>query len=233
MASLSVKEQWSSSAFEFVRLIKKGHLSFKDLKIHYGNRKLIEEIKGEVDFSENSYKIGHASLKAGLNTFNIDGTVSDLYNYLVLNDTLKADLNINLDCFDLTEFFKRDGTGNDSADILPERLNISANLISDEFIVNKFKADNLEIKMHLIENNLKLNNFILNFFDGIISGNAEINTSNTGGFSITCNTRSSKVNIGELFAAFNNFAQTFIIDRNIAGSLDGTISFLQRMGQKP
>ena len=116
-----------------------------------------------------------------------------------------------------------DNEDNSGGNLIPRRLDIKANLTSAGFVVSKFMADNLMVNLHLINNSVQLNDFTFNFFDGTISGNAEIRTVDSGGFSITCNTRNSDINIHELFSAFNNFAQNFIIDRNIAGSLDGTV----------
>lgn len=219
-------DNYGTSPFEFVKYLKNGSLLFENIKIHYGNEKVIEKIQGEINFSENNYNIDTASLKAGENTYQLSGSLTGLYNYLALNDTLKADLNINLTEFDITRYFNTGNSENLAREpIIPQRLDIKANLSSSLFIVNKFRADDLNIQMHLINNKVNLNNFNFNFYDGVIKGNAEITDLYGKGLSITCNTENSAVNLKELFTAFNNFAQNFIIDRNLSGSLNGTISF--------
>ena len=40
-----------------------------------------------------------------------------------------------------------------------------------------------------------------------------------------CNAKPEKINIQQLFYAFNNFTQHFIVDKNIKGQLGGTLSF--------
>ncbi len=60
---------------------------------------------------------------------------------------------------------------------------------------------------------------------GSITGNALISQNRKHLVSITCNSVSQQINIQELFTAFNNFAQNFIVDKNIKGKLNGTIGF--------
>ncbi len=60
---------------------------------------------------------------------------------------------------------------------------------------------------------------------GTITGNALISQNKKHLVSITCNSVSQQINIQELFTAFNNFAQNFIVDKNIKGKLNGTIGF--------
>ncbi len=65
----------------------------------------------------------------------------------------------------------------------------------------------------------------LNSRTGSITGNALISQNKKHLVSITCNSVSQQINIQELFTAFNNFAQNFIVDKNLKGKLNSTISF--------
>ncbi len=67
--------------------------------------------------------------------------------------------------------------------------------------------------------------FSLKFQDGSITGNALITQNKKHVVSITCNSVSQQINIQELFIAFNNFAQNFIVDKNLRGKLNSTIGF--------
>jgi hypothetical protein len=70
-----------------------------------------------------------------------------------------------------------------------------------------------------------IENFSMNFPDGSITGNALIQGKADKTYYVTCNAQPRKINIQQLFAAFNNFTQHFIVEKNIKGQLTGTIGF--------
>ena len=81
------------------------------------------------------------------------------------------------------------------------------------------------LRFHLLEIQCIYLIFLLNSRMVPSPGNALISQNKKHLVSITCNSVSQQINIQELFTAFNNFAQNFIVDKNLKGTLNSTISF--------
>src|SRR5665647_2564934 len=88
------------------------------------------------------------------------------------------------------------------------------------FDAARFHASDLSLKVSLVGDSMYIPYFSLKFQDGSITGNALISQNKKHLVSITCNSVSQQINIQELFTAFNNFAQKFIVDKNIKGKLN-------------
>jgi hypothetical protein len=66
------------------------------------------------------------------------------------------------------------------------------------------------------------------FPDGSISGFALVSVDREGQLSVTCHAQPRGINIQQLFYAFNNFTQHFILDKNMKGLVDGDLNFYVR-----
>jgi hypothetical protein len=104
-------------------------------------------------------------------------------------------------------------------------MHMNARLHTAGFDAARFHATALSLKVSLVGDSMYIPDFSLKFQNGSITGNALISQNKKHLVSITCNSVSQQINIQELFTAFNNFAQNFIVDKNLKGKLNSTISF--------
>jgi hypothetical protein len=160
----------------------------------------------------------------------MSGTLRNLTGYLLKKGILVSDLTVNAEDYSVNYLLQSEGGSGNArkkgyVSLFPRRMHMNARLHTSGFDAAKFHATDLSLKVSLIGDSMYIPEFSLKFLDGSITGNALISQNKKHEVSITCNSISQQINIQELFIAFNNFAQNFIVDKNIKGKLNGTIGF--------
>jgi hypothetical protein len=135
---------------------------------------------------------------------------------------------VQADDFTINSFLRGEGsstTGGHATSMFPDRMNLKAKLHAGTFEAARFSARDLSLTLTLAGDSIYIPAFSMHFPDGQITGNALVAEDRKHTLTVTCNSVSKQINIQQLFTAFNNFAQNFIIDKNVKGSLNGTIQF--------
>jgi len=210
-------------------LLKSGTFVFEDASIKLKSLPVtIEHISGKATW-DNTIRLDSLALRINETNLLISGDLKYLTGYLLKLDLLKANLDVTIDNLDISKYLNQPtGTnssgGYKSLSIFPANIYLKARVKSKNFIAGKFKASDLSLNLSSLNDSLYIDNFYLKFPDGSITGNALISGSAKKMFSITCNAQPQKINIQQLFTAFNNFTQHFIVDKNMKGLLNGTVS---------
>jgi hypothetical protein len=160
----------------------------------------------------------------------INGNIKNFTAFVLKKGLLKPDLQITTDIIDITKYLNhpknsKPSKGYKSLSVFPSGIYMKARVKAGSFIAGKFTASNVSFEMSALKDSIFLDKIILMFPDGSIKGNALITMDASRKISVTCNAQPQKINIQQLFYAFNNFTQHFIIDKNIKGLLDGSINF--------
>lgn len=215
------------SAARYVKLIRSGSFVFQQAGIKLKNSPVqIGKINGKATLNRKLF-LDSLSLSVNENNVLLSGTVENLNDYLLNRGILYSDLSIQAGKFSINSFLRGAGTtkGSTGKSFFPDRMNLKARLQAETFEAALFAARDLSLSLTLAGDSLYIPSFSLKFPDGQITGNALVSEDRKHVLTITCNSVSKQINIRQLFTAFNNFAQNFIIDKNVKGSLSGTIQF--------
>ena len=160
-------------------------------------------------------------------TLMVSGTVQNLTGYLLKQNYLKSDLQISTDIISINRYLRKsDNSSAKHYEIFPDRILLNAIIKSDHFVAGKFEATDVTIQLQAKKDSILMRQFAFRFPDGHITGNATISLDRQQKLTVRCTAQPQKINIQQLFYAFDNFAQHFILDKNIRGQLGGSISFV-------
>lgn len=223
-------KDFSDSTLRKLHMIEQGSFTFKDASVSFKNIPVqIDGINGKAKWSE-SVTIDSLSLRLNETEILADGTITNLNAYLNRNGNLKANLNLSTDILNISKYLNnpsssKSGSGYKSLSIIPPGISITAKLTANQFIAENFEAQNCLLNLSSIRDSLYVRSFYLKFPDGSIQGNGLLTINPGHIIAFACNAKPSKINIQQLFYAFNNFSQKFILDKNLKGLLDGNIQF--------
>lgn len=214
---IKILSEKSLSKIDFFSSIKEAQINFTNFSIKNSKNESyilnkIDEINGDVDLNDylNFKNLKISYLK---NEITINGKLKYPYfnqgelvlksNYLVLNDLsdLKATSNNKSSNYDL-----------------------KINLDIQNFVYKTFRASNIFGNIHILnnENNLKIGNF--EAFGGKNSLETKIKI-NESGSDVSGRLILNRINIRNMFMAFNNFGQKSLTYQNIDGTFTGNILF--------
>lgn len=186
-------------------------------------------------FNKNDISINDMSLHVGKNNVTVNGIFRNLIGKLIFPEQsiyIQADLEMgNINMEDILMSDKRTNQSSDLGFIMPllkdYKMELSLKAASMNYI--KFHATNIS---SLIEWNyplLTFSNASLNFCNGNYTGNTSLTVINDKLVEIKTDSKIRDLNIDTLFYVFDNFAQTFITDRNIKGQISSDISLLLQL----
>ena len=220
----------TDSANHALEYLKEGTFSFQDVGIQFKNStSSIRNITGNAILN-NSIRFDSMAVTLNGNRLLLSGNIRNLTGYLLKNGVLFSDLLVSTDNYSIDYLLQKDqasgsASKNGFVTLFPERMHMNARIHAAGFDAARFHATDLSLKVSLVGDSMYIPDFSLKFQNGTITGNALISQNKKHLVSITCNSVSQQINIQELFTAFNNFAQNFIVDKNLKGTLNSTISF--------
>jgi hypothetical protein len=229
-ASGSLKQLTADSAAIGLDFLESGTFVFDDAGIKLKSLPItIEHISGKATWGK-FIRLDSLTLRINETDLMISGDLKNLTGYLLKQNLLKSNLDVTIDILDISKYLSQStGTkssgGYKSLSIFPANIYLKALVRSKSFIAGKFKASDLSLNLSSLNDSLYVDKFYLKFPDGSITGNAFISGNSEKIYSITCNAQPQTINIQQLFTAFNNFTQHFIVDKNVKGLLSGTLSF--------
>jgi|WetSurSiteA1Bulk_404760.scaffolds.fasta_scaffold03146_2 hypothetical protein len=228
-ASGSLK-QLNDSAVSKMDFLENGTFAFREAGIKMKDQPWdIQNITGKVVWNK-SLRVDSLTLRVNGTDLLVNGSVQNLAGYLIRQCQLESTLEIitdNLNIDNLLAFStdkKKSGSAARNSLFYPD-IQVKARLKAKNFVAGKFIASDVSVNLQALGDSLYVRDFFLRFPDGSITGNAMITRGFDRMMTITCNSRPQMINIQQLFTAFNNFTQNFIIDKNVKGLLGGTVSF--------
>lgn len=230
VASGSLKQFSADSAMLALNYIKSGVFIAEDASFWLKNAPVtLDHISGKATWS-NTIRFDSLHLKLNETDLLIHGEMTNLPDYLLNDHLLKSTLEISTDNLDISNYLShpsnnKSSSGYKSLSVFPPGIYLKARVKANKFKAGKFEADQVNLNLSALRDSLFIENFSMNFPDGSITGNALIQGKADKTYYVTCNARPRKINIQQLFAAFNNFTQHFIVEKNIMGQLTGTIGF--------
>ncbi len=226
----SLRKLSRDSALTALSFLQNGIFRFEEAGIKLKNIPVtLDHVTGTAVW-DNDVRFDSLSMRINETNLMISGSIQHLTDYLLYHGLLKSSLEITTDNLDISKYLNQStstktGSGYKSLSLFPSRMYLKAHLKAGNFTAGKFKASAMSVNLSALKDSVYLENFSLRFSDGSISGYAFITIDPSHMFSVTCNAQPSKIDIQQLFYAFNNFTQHFIMDKNMKGQLGGTVSF--------
>lgn len=218
------------SAASLLKLLEQGQFRFEDAGIQIkGFPVVISHVSGKALWSD-VLKLDSLALRINETDMLVSGEVQQIVDYLMKHDLLKSSLEISTDNLNISKYLnqptdKNARSGYQSLSVFPCNMYLKAKLRAGNFEAGKFRANDLMVSLSALKDSVYINQYALKFPDGSISGNALITADKDKIFSISCHAQPQQINIQQLFTAFNNFSQQFILDKNVKGLVSGNISF--------
>lgn len=222
--------QFADSSFRALDLLNKGIFVFKDAGIKMKSQLWdIRNITGKASWNK-TLRLDSLAFQVNGTNLLVSGYLNNLAGFLAKREPIQSGLDIRTDHFDLNKVLsnipkRRSASSAPSFSLSRPVFHLNARLRADNFTAGKFRATDVSLRLSTARDSIYVHDFYLKFPDGSITGDALITEDRDHLISVTCNSRPSKINIQQLFTAFNNFTQTFIVDKNVKGSLNGSISF--------
>jgi hypothetical protein len=179
---------------------------------------------------KNDMSLENLSFKIAGNDFLVNGKVSNAVNYLISSDQdVFVDANVISQKLDLNTF-KSSATQKSKqafpiSIIFPERVFINFGFEVGNFSANKFKAKNFQGNMCYKPKMFTLKSVSLETMTGKFTGNGAIVQKMDKGFLVQCQSKLHHIDINKLFYTFDNFGQTFILDKHLKGNISGSVNF--------
>ncbi len=189
-------------------------------------------INGNFSFDNNNLGVRKLAFKYGRSDFEVKTTINNLMAWLMVkNEKLvlrSSDITSSLTDWDeISESSSGSGQYNFTlpADIEVKELRMNVK----NFTFRKFTAASISTNLQLHNRILSAGNILMQSMQGVVSGQATINSSNPGHSFIQCKANLSRVNLKSLFAEFGNFGSTDLTAENLEGLITADVIFAAMM----
>ena len=189
--------------FDYPVSIESGHFNF------YNNDLVFDSIKGEVLSS----------------SFDLNGRIKNYLETILEDQPLTFSADLKIDKMILEEFIS---SNSDSINIdqnldyqfdLPKSISLNTNIQLKEFYYRDFKAKDIKGLMQLKNKQLSFQDISMITCDGSASLNGYLNTNNSSGIILKCNSKFKNINAEKAFIQFENFGQDVLLKKHVKGTI--------------
>lgn len=202
-----------------------GIISIKNIQGKIRNPNLtIHQFNTEILSKNNNLTIQKTQIKFNKTEAIINGYFENLASVFDKKSHAKFIGDLKIDNLNLNELLIDDKTeiknGDKQNELCPIHFEITTKV--NQFKVNDFIAESIYGKLISDKRSIRLSELKMTTLDGSVNG--EISFQNWGNnYLLDIQSELRKVNIKKLFSQFNNFYQNEITDKNISGTLNGSV----------
>lgn len=203
-------------------LMKRMVLKLKD------DKRLFQNINGNVFLRGDEAGIENASLKVGSTDLRIDGVFRNIYNYLNAKSPLQTEVEIEgnyVKIEDLGTTSKQEKIEGERVFALPNDIRGSVNLTVGTMDYEKHRFEHLLGKMNIQNRRLHFPQISLVNAEALISGALIIEEKSPEIFTITAQVATNNLKFRPMFKEWDNFQQNVITDQNISGRAQADLYF--------
>jgi hypothetical protein len=209
------------------RISGNANLSEAQLKLKNSNY-LYNEINSQIILG-NDFQFENLAFKIDNNDFFIRGRLFDAVPYLLKQTrTINLKAELRSQSLDLSKYFEKDpkkisSDKYDASMLFPEDLLAELNVSISNFTLKRFHARNVIARVNYKPGMYTLNSAVFETMQGRVSGNGAVMQDLSKNLVVKGQTSLKKIDIKQLFYAFNNFGQSILRDNHLKGSLSGDI----------
>jgi len=217
------KEDFQNATTEGKIIVNNGNISFIKSIYTYSN------INGAFSFRNNDISVDSATFNINKNDFYIKGYLKNIISYIMIdNEKLYAEANVKSSYLDLDDLLQSDpnkSSSTNSAFGFPVSESFKININVKHFIESKFNAHNVTGFIDYNNKILTAQNLSFETMDGKILANGVIKQLENKQFIMQWESKMNDVDIKKLFYTFDNFNQTFILDKHLKGKVNAKVDF--------
>lgn len=189
-----------------------------------------QNISGDILIIGNDAATKNLVVQTQKSDLTLNGAIKNLIPFIEGNGNLGIIASIESNTLDINEFLtvanNTDPIAKPAVFEIPETINLNVDLDIKSLLWESHKFDQIKGKLILANHNVNVNHFSLHTLGGKISGNMKLSNLIEDGNVIEGLLKLEKINVKKLFADWNNFDQKTITDKNLSGTLSGTIDLL-------
>jgi hypothetical protein len=141
------------------------------------------------------------------------------------NKTLVLDAIVNSQKIDLDELLAESGDDSENSDVFFDDILINLQLNAKAVKYEKLFPSNLKCTLGFVKSKIIANNLQFNAMEGSFTGDVIFSKIDEAKYLLKCQANLKSVNITKLFTAFDNFDQTFILDKHLKGDISARVNF--------
>ena len=189
-----------------------------------------ENIEADLYADDNYILVKQLSFLHGKSQLELHGELSN-YQALFGSNNQQALLRAYLDAsnFELEDWLPNLQTNSksskSSSDTYLNNIDLKLRTKITRFRFDKFIATQLSSNVYFKEKQFRFDSLNFNTMEGKAQANGAIELQNEGGFDLICDAKLSKISITKLFDQLNNFGQSTLTDKHIAGKLSADIKY--------
>lgn len=206
--------------------ISQGAFMLKDSDIRYNN------INGLLQFENNNIIVKQLMANVSGTAIELNGKLGNVFSFLAGNkQPLYIDANLKAEELNLENFIgKESKNGQETYDLeFPAHIHVNLKTSIDGFRFRAFTAKDIQGQATLQNGVFETQRLRFKTMNGVVDASGNVKQMPTGSFLIDCKAQFDKVNIRELFIAFDNFGHETITAANLQGMLTANLLFRASM----
>ncbi len=223
-----IKNLSNITASDYRNAIVKGKMIIKNASLQLQNNPyLIKNLTSQLRFHNNDVQTDNTMMEVNNSQVIIKGFLKNLIAFFMLDDEkLDATVQLNIDKLDLKDWQSND-THSGGGFVLPSNIHLMGDVAIDQFDYNKFQAKQMRGFVELNSTGLYCSNLQFNTLEGSCSLSGKITINSLKEMTLQSEVKFSNINIKKMFQSFDNFGQTFLIDKHLQGKIKADIPFVQ------
>lgn len=215
--------------YDLQSISSSGTLDLKNVNLKLKNSpNIFQNIEGSFYFKGNDLGVNSFNGKISESDFRLSGIFKNLFGYFLFdNQNMTIDAGFQSDLLNLDELLASSSSENksDYELVFPDRIDLKLKTSVEKIIFRKFIAENISGNVLLKDRMLVADPIRFSSMNGKISGAMMIDASRTNNILLTCDATLNQINITSLFSDFENFGQTYLVDKHLKGNLYADVQF--------
>ncbi len=222
------------TAVEYRKALTEGKVNLKNANLQFVNSKdEFTDINAGFTFHNNDVRIDSLSFLMNKHDFDISGYFKNIIAYMMLdNEPLGIEARIHSKYIDLKKLLSSDDDSDNSGIALPKNIKLAANVSVDNLDYGKFSAKRASSFIEINDNVLTFTSLSLEALGGSANADGALRVSSHNNIILQASANLKNINVTQLFYAFENFGQTFILDKHLKGLINADIKVSSEWNEK-
>ncbi|MBI5538913.1 MAG: AsmA-like C-terminal region-containing protein [Bacteroidia bacterium] len=211
------------TAAEYRKAITQGKVQLQNANMQIVNSKdEFTNINAGFTFHNNDVRIDSLSFLMNKHDFEISGYFKNLIAYMMLdNEPLGIEARIHSKYIDIKKLLSSDSESSGIA--LPKNIKLAANVSVDNIDYGKFSAKRASGFIEISDNTLTFTSLSLDALNGSLKADGALRITTQKNIILQSSANLKNINVSQLFYAFDNFSQTFILDKHLKGIINADV----------
>ncbi len=214
------------SAADYRNAHSNGKVTLQNTNMSFaGGKDEYKKINAGFTFHNNDVRIDSLSFLLNDYDFEVSGYFKNLIAYLMLKDEpLFIEARIHSRYIDLKKFLTGNSENNNPGIALPDNIKLSANVSLDKLDYGKFSASRASGFIDIDKKVLTFTSLNLEALGGTLKADGALKILKDNGILLQTTANLKTININSLFYSFDNFGQTFILDKHLKGTINADLT---------